>query len=987
MIFRALLLSLCALALTICARAEDAESTERLFRNWTTNDGLPHNRIKAIVSTHDGFLWVGTDAGLAKFDGQRFETFGLRDGLSGVAIRTLLEGRDGTLWVRTTSAGLNAFRNGRVAKTYTKADGLPPGTSSLAQDPTGHLWVSTSAGIVRLENDRFVPVPTPTELKNNVPSCLYCDRFGTMWGAFGNNGLYRWTEGKWEPAGSGAPPFASTVCEDAHGTLCVGDSLSLWRRESDAWRNYPLPAEMERSYIYSLQPSPDGTLWIAVTGGGVCGWRDGKFIIPKPRTGTFDAVVESVYATNDGHLWLGTYSSGLYMLSEPRISVITLPGGERANHISALMELAPGEFAVGTEGRGCFRWRDGQTTPWSDDPDFRARIYGNCFLRTRGGSIWVATFPRLYEFRDGQRIRHPEIDQTLSSTSIRTLLEDRTEGIWAGNDVGLFHIRNGEVEKVAIGTPAMVFALVQEKDGTIWAGTGNGLYRISGQAIQHFTSFEGIPTGTVRALRLASDGTLWIGTTGRGLAKRVGDRFAWVTTNEGLPGDDVTQITQDRAGRIWVGTNRGIAIVEKEEADGLTLGRANYVHPIVLRSGHGLLSESCMATPPVEMSDGRLAFATTRGIAILRPEDFRPKETCPPVSIGQLSANGRSVEASGGSLTLPAGLDHLEIEYTGVYFSEPEQLHFRHRLIGLDRQWVETGSRRAVEYSNLAPGSYRFEVSGSIGNGHWLEPPATLEITLKPHFWQTWPFQVASGLLIAGAVAGIARHRERRRTEEQIRRLERQHAVDAERSRIARDLHDDLGANLTQVALLSELAQSHLDNNPRQAQEHINEIFTTAQEVTRALDEIVWAVNPSNDRFQNFILFLCAFVQDFTATSGLRSRFEVPENLPEDPLDSTIRHDLYLATKEALNNIVKHAHATEVRLRLVLDRDHFTLTIEDDGRGFAADDRLTRPGADGLINLTQRLERLGGQCRIRSEPGQGTSVEMQVPQRHTQQNA
>ena len=271
-----------------------------------------------------------------------------------------------------------------------------------------------------------------------------------------------------------------------------------------------------------------------------------------------------------------------------------------------------------------------------------------------------------------------------------------------------------------------------------------------------------------------------------------------------------------------------------------------------------------------------------------------------------------------------------------------------------------------------------FEVSASTGNGLWSAEPAAVELVFRPRFWQTGWFRAL--VIVAGiaAVAWAVRQRERRRSSRRIQELERQQAVENERARIARDLHDDVGASLTQVALLSQLARSNLTKRPDRAGQHVQEIFDTAKEVTRSLDEIVWAVNPANDTLESFALFLGAFVQNYSHAAGLRSRIDLPELLPAVPLESSVRHHLYLATKEALHNVAKHADATEIRLRLALEPGAFRLTVEDDGKGFD-EDCPGSPDADGLLNLQSRLGQLGGTCTRRSEAGKGTSVEMTVP--------
>jgi signal transduction histidine kinase len=283
-----------------------------------------------------------------------------------------------------------------------------------------------------------------------------------------------------------------------------------------------------------------------------------------------------------------------------------------------------------------------------------------------------------------------------------------------------------------------------------------------------------------------------------------------------------------------------------------------------------------------------------------------------------------------------------------------------------------------VEYRNLGPGDYRFELSGSIGNGLWSQEPAFLEISVAPFFWQTQWFRIGSGLLVIGMVAAIARRRERLRTLVKIESLNREKAIDEERARIARDLHDDVGSSLTQMALLSELADSDLFERPEEARSHINEIFNTAKDVTRSLDEIVWAVNPAQDTLERFAAFLGTFVQGYARTAGLTSRIEIPSEIQPIAVASPIRHHLYLATKEVLHNVVKHAGASEIRLCLVTESSGIRLIIEDNGQGILDDPG--EPG-DGLSNLCKRLQQIGGSITHRPAEGRGTIVEMFAPLR------
>ena len=319
----------------------------------------------------------------------------------------------------------------------------------------------------------------------------------------------------------------------------------------------------------------------------------------------------------------------------------------------------------------------------------------------------------------------------------------------------------------------------------------------------------------------------------------------------------------------------------------------------------------------------------------------------------------------------------MEFKFSGLFFADPERLQFRNRLVGIEPDWAYVGNRRSAEYRNLGPGTYQFEVEASNGNGLWSPQAATVKVIIAPHFWQTLWFQVSLGLLSICCIALIVRQRERRQARLKIDELKRRRAVDAERERIARDLHDDIGASLTQMALQSQLAARNLTQQPERSSSYLQEIFQTARQMTRSLDEIVWAVNPGNDVLDNFVSFLASFVQDFTDGAGLRSRFDLPDTVPPLSIPSIARHHLYLATKESLHNVVKHAGATEVTLAVRLENGTCAITLSDNGCGSDAPSEAL--GADGLINLKTRLEQLGGTCTRHSTPGEGTSIEMRFP--------
>jgi signal transduction histidine kinase len=327
-------------------------------------------------------------------------------------------------------------------------------------------------------------------------------------------------------------------------------------------------------------------------------------------------------------------------------------------------------------------------------------------------------------------------------------------------------------------------------------------------------------------------------------------------------------------------------------------------------------------------------------------------------------------------LRIPRGRRQVEFHYTGLNLTAPERVRFRYRLEGLDSDWVEAGARRVANYGYLPPGNYRFRAAGQNGNGVWTEADTSLALVVPRRYWQTWWFRLAVLAGFTVSIVAIVRYVSFRRLRRQLRLLEQRDALHRERARIAKDIHDDVGADLTQIALLGELARQ---DHPVQdkVSERIGTMSATARQTIKSLDEIVWAVNPRNDTLSHLIEYTGQFALDYLRVAGIRCRLDFPDNIPVRELSTELRHNLFLATKEALNNIVKHAQATEVWFRVKVTVVAVEMAIEDNGQGFTP--AAGAPGADGLHNMLRRMTEIGGECRIESRPGAGARVLLRLP--------
>ena len=886
------------------------------------------------------------------------------------------ESTDGSLWIATLGGGISVLRNGRIERTYTTADGLPSNwVSGISADAEDHVIAWTRNGTARFENDGFQAIEeTPQTLLPHGP--IHRDADGVLWGLRKGQALCHWKNDQWQLDPSG-PKMARSLTADSHGQLWACGDGQLWNREGGQWQSHPLPEVFGES-DNSIVIAGDGTVWIVFRQTGICGYRNGGFIVPKLTPESVRDLAESITTTADGQIWI-TSANGLFRMApqKMRVSEINNPETRRtANILGGLIESAPDEFIVATQGSGYFRVKDEEVKRISDDPNLNAGVTANVILKSRNGNIWLGGRTDLYEMKTDLSF----VRRVLPKQNIWALHETQNGEMWAGSAWGLlFRIKDEVIETVDFGgAREPVKAIVGDADGVLWVGTrGNGLFRRKNAQWKHFGRESGLASDVIRVLYLDPVGRLWAGSDGGGLALYQNERFVAATTHEGLPSDTVSQILLDDDGRLWVGTHKGLAVLDKEDLARFEQGRPTNLHPLLINKSDGLPTDEFTIVPPIKTSDGSLAFATISGFVRLKPGDFHQDNARPPVYLENIVSNGSSLAPVAGRISLPAGTERLEFKFSGLFFADPERLQFRNRLIGIEPDWAYVGNRRTAEYRNLGPGTYRFEVEASNGNGLWSPRPATVNVIIAPYFWQTLWFQIIMGLLAIGGITMIVRQRERRRARVKIEDLKRRRAVDAERERIARDLHDDVGASLTQMALQSQLADRNLKQQPERASSYLKEIFKTARQMTRSLDEIVWAVNPGNDVLDNFVSFLASFVQDFTEGAGLRSRFDLPDTVPPLAIPSTVRHHLYLATKETLHNVVKHAGATEVTMAVTLENGTCAIVLSDNGSG--SDAPSEAPGADGLINLKTRLEQLGGTCTRHSTPGEGTSIEMRFP--------
>jgi signal transduction histidine kinase len=542
---------------------------------------------------------------------------------------------------------------------------------------------------------------------------------------------------------------------------------------------------------------------------------------------------------------------------------------------------------------------------------------------------------------------------------------------WVGGLLGVGRIARERLETLRPehGQLAQISGFAEGSDGTIWiASLGNGLGRFQNGMLQVLRKAEGLPSDYIWSLYIGRDGTLWIGTFDRGLVAYRNGYFSHLDTTRGIPGNVIAQIIEDESGAFWLGTNGGIARVGREELERFAAGGIERVSAQVFDVSEGLTTRALSGGSQAGVCrtrDGLLWFATDRGLARIDPKISPPAARLPPVIIETIRIDGSEVQAAGPaghlSLGVQPGARRLEIDYTGLSLTAPNRVRFRYKLEGADENWTEAETRRTAYFSYLRPGRYIFRVQSVSAEGVG-GPEASLQLEVQPHFWETKWFVIQAAALVLGVVGGAVYWVTRLRHRRQIARIEQVHAIERDRTRIAHDIHDEIGSGLTQLSILSHSAPAGDAGEPERAGK-LREIEKTVTEMTAAIDEIVWAVNPRHDSLESLVSYLSSVVQDFSRRVGLQCTIDAPFDLERLEVTAEYRHELFLVVREALHNVTKHAGATEVRFSVSRETDGFVFQLEDNGRGFperTSEQKSAAPRGIGLESMRQRIAKLGG---------------------------
>ena len=1019
------------------AHLRTTTTEEHRITHWTSEQGLPQNTVTSLLQSRDGYLWIGTRYGLARYDGVQFTDYSAQLselGSEELDVRGLAEDTAGRLWL-VTPRGLVCFDQGRFqGYTFTNAP-FHGGLRQIAAHPQGGLWVARDFGVFHFLDGRTSEgFGAGRELANHEPAGAYeitalvADPAGSLW-VRASAGAYF---GVWQriDSSTGRVTSITNLLDQPSmrfGGMSPEPDGSLWLAKPDEllhWEGGQVSRFDARSawgghLIKEMRRDAQGSLWIVSEGPvQLHRFANGRFSSYGRDEGlTSPGDVRCLFPDREGNLWVGTGSGGLCRV-QPRQLILPLQGAQPGmDEVYSVSPGRDGSVWMATT-HGLVKHQDGQFTVFTNSHAFeggqvkRLRLV---FERASGEVLSALDFDGLLSLQGGAISLVDCIEPIISERRLITsLAEDARGTLWIASQRGLAERRETgcRLWTMADGlSDNRTFGLVCATNGSVWVGTQNGgVNEFKSGRFRAYTVRDGLLSQDAWPLRAELDGSVWVGTP-VGLNRIRDGEVRSVTMRDGLFDNIAYCLLEDRRGNYWTFGNRGIWRLKKDELHAVADGRASRVHCFSYGQADGMPSaegNGDQQPNAVALPNGELWFPMTRGVVVLDPDRLRENDVPPSVVIEQVLIDGESVFRDGG-YSLPVGFQKtgrhpllvppgrarvVELCYTATTFIDSDKTHFRCRLSGHRSSWHEMDTRRMAVFTNLRPGDYRFEVEARNHHGYWSKKPGVFAFSLQPHFYQTWLFYLGcSGAAATSAGAwGTRRSIIRRR----LHRLERDRAIEAERNRIARDLHDDLGANLTGLAVQIDIAVHQL-NDPGALRQHLQTLSRSVRGLVDVMREAVWSINPRCDTLESACDYICQYAEKFLRSVGIRCRFDLPESLPPVPLTAETRHHLLLIVKEGLNNAARYAAATEVRLELRLARNNLIVAITDNGRGCApnhlpastpcsadASDpdfsiAMPKEAGNGLRNMRQRIELLNGTFEITSKPGLGTTVRMRVP--------
>lgn len=966
------------------------------FDTWTTANGLPQNTVTGVVQTPDGYLWLSTFDGLARFDGVQFTIFdkGNTKGIVNNRFSGLFVDKEGVIWATTENGVITIYRNGMFSSHQS-----PETTSSsvkIVSDVNGEALVETNDGYYYLKDGNFIPA---AEKKEPDIKQIYGRKSGAKW-TFRADGTTRLKDGQTTKYSLTLPTEYLNqnanlqFLEDSHGALWLTAKDKIYRLANEnvtVFTQNEIPALSKLTPFFILDDA-EGNVWFIFGISDTTQNLDWQLVKFKDGNFTTFNLGKSLNAgqgmtDREGNFWLAT-STGLRRLRQQLITSLSVKDGLNRDEVYPLLETSNGDVLIGTV-QGVNRYRQGKIT------DLGLKYTAGFPLYMRG--LWEDDQKRVWLGYQGEggfgRFEEPSSFKRIGKNDIPNgvtdFASDSESNVWIATEEGLFKYKDdAEIAHYTTKDGLQndkIITLHFDRNGSLWLGTFDGLAQFKDGKFTNFADIEKSPKGFVRAIYEDAEGVLWFGTYGDGLVRYKEDKFFNYRVEDGLFNNGVFAILEDERGNFWMSSNRGIHRVSKQELNDFANGKIPKLNSVSYDEKDGMLNAECNGgrmPAAIKTKDGKFWFPTMGGVAIVDPNAEKVNPNPPPVVIENISIDRKSaIRNPNSAIELSPGQTQLDIEFTGLSLVKSEQIKFRYRLEGFDENWVEAGTKRTANYSYLPAGNYTFHVIAANANGVWNNEGAIIKIIVRPYFYQTWWFIGLCALALGGIVWLIYHNRisHLREIAETKTKFSQQliESQEAERKRIASELHDGLGQSLLVIKTRTTLGKKVSPDNEKMLGQ-FEEISKATGQALNEVRSIAYNLRPYHLERLGLRESIEAMLEKLREAANLEIKAHIA--LFDEVFSKDDEVTFYRVIQECLNNIIKHSEATTAEISIVQNEKEVTASISDNGRGFNSVS-ANQPKGFGLIGMSERIRMLGGTHTVESEIGKGTKITIIIPLR------
>lgn len=1020
------------------------------LKNWQTEDGLPQNSVTSIIQTTDGYLWLGTYNGLCRFDGFSFSTLDTlsKSPLSNAYINALYEDRDGGLWIGTRSKGLAFLKNNHL-KIFTDKDGLPDNNiNSISQDSSGTLWIGTyGKGLVTFKNGVFTTYPHPANMNIHYIETIFTDRFDTVWIGTNGSGILKYKDGRFHTLSQKnglRNGHIRDIIRDSHDRVWIATSGGgITILDHDTIRHLNTDNGLSSNVILTLYQDNAGTVWIGTEGGGLDRYVDGKISNFSADNGLSNDVISDLYEDNQGDLWMGTLGGGLNRFRDGKFTSYTTREGLSNNFIWTVFVDSLGEVWAGTDGDGVNIIRGNKISVLNHknglSGDFIRTIY-----QDHQGRTWIGTYKGL-TILDHGKSHILNKNNGLADDVVLSLYADHHNNMWIGTSGGgLQRFKDGKFTNYTThnGLPNnYIRAIYEDHKGNIWIGTsGGGFSVLHNGKFSNYDVSDGLSNNIVISFYEDKDGTMWIGTHGGGLSRFKNEHFSNFTIKDGLLDDIIFSIFEDQNGYLWMSSNKGIFKVNRNELNDMAQGNISHVHSIVYGKADGMISTECNgANQPAGWQDkeGRLWYPTVSGVSMINPNKLRINTTPPIIHIKKAVADDH-LDLITHPDALRPGSHKIDFTYTAISLNTIDNVQFKYRLMGFDKQWISAGNRRNAYYTNLQPGTYEFKVIACNSDNIWNLQGATLSFVIPTPFYETYWAYAGYIILLFLAILGVVQwqavvvkknmaiqfekeqfrlraeqeHLQRIAIESKTRERENElklkaqenetnyqkerrkmekmvatafsRGIEEERSRIAIELHDQILGSLSNVMrrIQSSLRRKPDENKGANSTDKVlPELDLISQNIRVIMDDL----KPGTIEFFGLVDSLEELIRKHIDSSERTIKFQmnVPDKITN--LNYYTKITIYRIFQEAINNAIQHGEPGNIELSIHRSKDCVVFELIDDGKGFEFEEtmnelhyRNNRSG-HGLMNMIHRANTISAKIHWIRNDLSGTRMKLTVP--------